>query len=170
MSDGKKISKKKLLKEAVKLIVPLYLIVGIFVIIAYLPYNNEFTEFLSFWLAVLDVNFAMLYLIYLVKYGLRSSNPKRRLGAIKAVKIFATIANISTALGIFGGGLVLASYLIYLRAVASGLTKVPAPLTSQEAALTLLLLILLSLPAYAVKRETEKAIRLGMESATSTKS
>jgi len=49
--------------------------------------------------------------------------------------------------------------------VALGLTKLPAPMTSQEAILLLLLLVTLLIPAYVVRRETKKAIRLGMENA-----
>jgi hypothetical protein len=173
MSDRKKVPKKKLLKVIIKLIAPLFLILGIFVGIIYLgttypPCNgNEFTDFLILWLGALEFNIAALYIIYLFKDDLRSSITKRRLGAIKKVKIMTTIAHIITAISIFGGGLVLASYLIYLRAVASGLTKITAPLTSQQAILTILLLILLPIPAYVVKRETVKAIRLGMGNATS---
>jgi len=167
MSDGKKIPKKKLLKEAIKLIVPLDLIVGIFMGSIYLFSNNPSRMILSLWLGVLDVDLIALYYIYLSKDGLRSPIAKRRLGTIKRVKLMTTIAHIITAIDIFGGGLLLALYLIYLRAVASGVTKVTATITSLEAILTLLLLILLPLPAYVVKRETKKAIRLGMENVAS---
>jgi hypothetical protein len=167
MSDRKKIPKKKLLKVIIKLIAPLFPILGIFVGIVYLgttypPYNgNEFTDFLILWLGALEFDIVALYIIYLFKDDLRSSITKRRLGAVKKVKIMTAIAHIITAISIFGDGLILASYLIYLRAAASGLTKISAPLTSQEAILTILLLILLPVPAYVVKRESIKAIRLG---------
>jgi len=161
MSNKRKVPKKKLLKVVMKLIAPLFPIVGIEVGAFYLPCSSEFMAFLRLWLLVLVVDLVALYYLYLAKYDLRSPDPKRRLGAIKGVKLMATIAHIFTAIGIFGGGLVLASYLIYLRAVASGLTKVTAPITSQQAILTLLLLILFPIPAYVVKRETKKAIRLG---------
>ena len=157
--------RKKLLKEIIKLIAPLFLIVGILVGVIYLPCNNVFMGFLALWLSVLDFNLIALYAVYLEKDDLQSPITKRRLGAIKKVKLATAIADIFTAIGIFGGSLLLALYLIYLRAVASGLTKVSAPITSQEAILTLLLLILLPLPAYVVKRETKKAIRQGMENA-----
>ena len=55
----------------------------------------------------------------------------------------------------------MAAYLI----VTLGLTKLPAPMTPQEAILLLLLLVTLPIPAYVVRRETKKAIRLGMENA-----
>jgi len=86
-----------------------------------------------------------------------------RLKAIKQVKLMTTMAHIFTAISIIGGGLVLASYFIYLRATASGLTKISTPPTSQQAVLTLLLLIMLLPLVYVVKRETEKVIRLGTE-------
>jgi len=168
MSDRKKISKKKLLKEAIKLIAPLVPILGITVGVIYLPYNNSFMAFLGSWLSALDLNLIAIYYLYLWKDDLRSPITKRRLDAIKKVKLATTIAHIFTAIDIFAGGLLLALYLIYLRDVASGLTKVSAPITLQEAILTLLLLILLPLPAYIVKRETKKAIRLGMENMAST--
>jgi len=167
MSDRKEIPKKKLLKGFVKLTAPLYLIVGILVGNMYLPYNNGFMVFLHLWLLVLDFNLIALYYIYLSKYDLQSTITKRRLSAIKSVKLVTAIAHIFTALGIFGGGLVLASYFIFQRAVTSGLTKVSTSMTSQEAVLTLLLLISLPIPAYIVKKETEKAIRLGMKNVTS---
>ena len=167
MSDRKKILKKKLLKEVIKLIAPLFLIVGIFVGVIYLPSNNIFMAFLSLWLVALDLNLIAIYYLYLEKDDLQSPITKRRLDAIKKVKLATVIAYIFTAIGIFGGSLLLALYLIYLRAIASGLTKVSAPITSQQVILTLLLLILLPLPAYVVKRETKKAIQLGMENVTS---
>jgi hypothetical protein len=166
MSDKKMITKKMLLKEVAKLYAPLIPITGIFMGATYLcsayqSFNNEFVLFLTLWLYVLDFNFIALYIIYLFKDDLQSPITERRLSAVKKVKIMTTLAHIVTAITIFAGGLALASYLIYLRAVASGLTKVPAPMTSQEAILTVLLLILLPIPAYIVKKKTEKAIRLG---------
>ena len=110
---------------------------------------------------ILDFDIMALYYIYLSKDDLRSPNAKRRLSAIKGIKLEAAIAYIFTAGGIFTGGFVLASYLI----VALGLTKLPAPMTSQEAILLLLLLVTLPIPAYVVRRETRKAIRLGMGNA-----
>jgi len=85
--------------------------------------------------------------------------------AIKQVKLITIMAYIFTAIYIVVGGLVLVTYLIYLRAVASGLTKIPAFLTYQQAILILLLLVVLLPLAYVVRRETKKAIRLGMENA-----
>ena len=167
MSDRKKIPKKKLLKEAIKLIAPLVPILGIIAGVIYMPYNNAFMAFLGSWLSAIDLNLIAIYYLYLYKDDLQSSIIKRRLDAIKKVKLATTIAHIITAIDIFGGGLLLALYLIYLRAVASGVTKVTATITSLEAILTLLLLILLPLPAYVVKRETKKAIRLGMENVAS---
>ncbi|MFP3265308.1 MAG: hypothetical protein RXO54_05690 [Acidilobus sp.] len=157
MSDRKKVTKKKLLKAIIKLIAPLNLIVGIFVGAIYLFSNNTFRSILSLWLCVLDVDLIALYFLYLSKDDLRSPITKKRLGAIKRVKLMATIAHIFTAIGIFGDGLVLASYIIDSRA---------ATFASQGVALTLLMLILFILPAYVVKKETEKAIRLGKESVT----
>ena len=161
MSGKKMITKKKPLKVFTKLIAPLIPILGIAIGLIYLPYNDAFMVFLSAWLLILDFNLIALYYIYLSKYDLLSPNAKRRLDAIKDVKLAATIAYIFAALGIFAGGLLLASYLVYLRAVASGLTKISAPITSQQAILTILMLVTLPLPAYIVKRETVKAIRLG---------
>jgi len=167
ISDRKMIPKKKLLKEAIKLVAPLFPILGITVVIIYLPYNNAFMGFLGSWLSALDLNLIAIYYLYLYKDDLRSPITMKRLDAIKKVKLATTIAHIFTAIDIFAGGLLLALYLIYLRAVASGLTKVSASITSQEAIQILLLLILLLLPAYVVKRETKKAIRLGMENVAS---
>ena len=158
MGEGKKVPKKRLLKEIVKLIAPLYLIVGIFIGSIYLFSNNPSRMILSLWLGVLDIDLFALYYLYLFKDDLRSPIAKRRLGAIKSVKRVAAIAHIFTALGIFGDGLFLASYIINSRAVT---------FTSQEVALPLLMLILFILPAYVVKRETEKAIRLGVKNTTS---
>jgi uncharacterized membrane protein YidH (DUF202 family) len=163
MSDGKKISKKNLSKEDIKRAVLLVAIVGIAIGIPHLPYNNIFMAFLGLWLAVLDLDLMMLQFIYIAKDGLQSPNPKRRRHAIKAMKLMAAIAYIITAIGIFEGGRIFASYLIYLRAATSGLTKVSAPMMSQEAILILLLLVMLLPLAYVVRRETKKAIRLGME-------
>ncbi len=174
MSDKKVITKRMLLKKGIKLIVSLFPILGIYASIVYLfiiypPFNgNDFTNFLLILLYALDLDLIALYTIYLFKDDLQSPIAERRLGAVKKVKIVTTIAHVVTAISIFGGGLALASYLIYLRAVASSLTKVSAPMTSQEAILTVLLLILLPIPAYVVKRETEKAIRLGMMNAMNT--
>ena len=171
MSDRKEISKKKPLKEVIKLFAlfaPLIPILGIYVGIVYLcftylPYNgNVFMVFLILWLTALDLNLIVLYAVYL-KGDLQSSITELRLKAIKQVKLMTTMAHIFTAISIIGGGLVLASYFIYLRATASGLTKISTPPTSQQAILTLLLLIMLLPLAYVVKRETKKAIRLGME-------
>jgi len=119
--------------------------------------------FLILWLTALDLNLIVLYAVYLAKGDLRSSITELRLKAIKQVKLMTTMAHIFTAISIIGGGLVLASYFIYLRATASGLTKISTPPTSQQAVLTLLLLIMLLPLAYVVKRETGKAIRLGTE-------
>ncbi len=166
MSDKMMITKKKPLKELAKLVAPLILITGIFIGASYLcsacqSFGNEFVPFLVLWLYALDFDLVALYTIYLFKDDLQSPIAERRLGAVKKVKMMTTLAHIVTAIIIFAGGLALASYLIYLKAVASGLTKVSAPMTSREATLTVLLLILLPIPAYVVKRETEKAIRLG---------
>ena len=172
MSDRKEISKKKPLKEVIKLFAlfaPLIPILGIYVGIVYLcftylPYNgNVFMVFLILWLTALDLNLIALYAVYLAKGDLRSSITELRLKAIKQVKLMTTMAHIFTAISIIGGGLVLASYFIYLRASASGLTKISTPPTSQQVILTLLLLIMLLPLVYVVKRETKKAIRLGME-------
>ena len=168
MSDKMMVPKKRLSREDIKRITLLVVIVGIAVGIPHLPYNNIFMVFLGLWLAVLGLDLMMIqfiYIIYNAKDGLRSPNPKRRRYAIKTMKLMAAVAYIITAIGIFEGGRILASYLIYLRAVASGLTKVSAPMTSQEAILILLLLVTLPIPAYIVRRETEKVIRLGMENA-----
>ena len=164
--SNRKMTTKKPLREFMKLIAPLIPILGIPIGLIYLPYSDAFMVFLGAWLLILDFNLMALYYIYLSKDDLRSPNAKRRLSAIKGIKLEATIALIFTACGIFTGGLLLASYLIYLRAVASGLTKLPAPITSQEAILIALLVILLPIPAYIVKRETKKAIRLGTGNAT----
>ena len=166
MSDKKLITKKMLLKEVAKLYAPLIPITGIFIGATYLcsacqPFGNEFVPFLVLWLYDLDLDLVALYTIYLFKDDLQSPITERRLSAVKKVKIMATLAHIVTAIIIFAGGLALASYLIYLRAVASGLTKVSAPMTSQEAVLTVLLLLWLPIPAYIVKKKTEKAIRPG---------
>jgi hypothetical protein len=167
MGDEKIMPKKMKLKELVKLVAPLIPITGIFVGVVYLcfvypSYNyNVFMMFLILWLTALDLNLIALYAVYLAKGDLWSSITELRLKAIRDVKLMSTLAHIFTAISIIGGGLALASYLIYQRAIASGLTKVTAPMTSQEAILTVLLLILLPVPAYIVKRETEKAIRPG---------
>lgn len=163
MSDRKTITKKPL-KELIKPFAPLILIIGIPIGSIYLPYNNVDLVFLRAWLLILDFDIMALYYIYLSKDDLQSPNAKRRLSAIKGIKLEAAIAYIFTACGIFTGGFALASYLI----VALGLTKLPAPMTSQEAILLLLLLVTLLIPAYVVRRETKKAIRLGMENATNT--
>jgi hypothetical protein len=165
MSDRKEISKKKPLKELIKLIAPLIPILGIPIGSVYLPHDNVFTAFLIAWLVILGFNLMALDYTYLSKDDLQSPNAKRRLRAINGIKLEAAIAYIFTACGIFTGGFVLASYLIYLRAVALGLTKLPAPMTPQEAILITLLLVTLPIPAYIVRRETKKAIRLGMENA-----
>jgi len=164
MSDKRMIAKKMSLKELIKLFAPLILILGIPIGSIYLPYNNAVLVFLHAWLLILVFDIMALDCIYLSKDDLRSPNAKRRLSAIRGIKLEAAIAYIFTACGIFTGGFVLASYLI----VALGLTKLPAPMTSQEAIQILLLLVTLPIPAYIVRRETKKAIRLGMENATST--
>jgi len=164
MSDGKMITKKQL-KEVIMLIAPLIPIIGIPVSTIYRPYGNVFTAFLIAWLVILGFNLMALDHIYQFKDDLRSPNAKRRLRAIRGIKLEAAIAYAFTASGIFSGGLLLASYLIYLRAVALGLTKIPAPMTSQAVILITLLLVTLLIPAYVVRRETKKAIRLGMENA-----
>ena len=164
MSDRKMITKKQL-KEVIMLIAPLIPIIGIPVSTIYRPYGNVFTAFLIAWLVILGFNLMALDYIYQFKDDLRSPNAKRRLRAIRGIKAMAAIAYTFTACGIFSGGLALASYLIYLRAVALGLTKIPAPLTYQQAILILLLVVTLLIPAYVIRRETKKAIRLGMENA-----
>jgi len=168
MSDRKMIT-KKLLKEVIKLIAPLIPILGIYAGVVYLcvtypPYsNNVFMMSLGLWLAALDSDLSALYVVYLAKDDLRSSITELRHKAIKQVKLITIMAYIFTAIYIVVGGLVLVTYLIYLRAVASGLTKIPALLTYQQAILILLLLVVLLPLAYVVKRETEKVIRLGTE-------
>jgi len=170
MSDRKMIT-KKLLKELIKLIAPLIPILGIYAGVVYLcitypPYsNNVFMMSLGLWLTALDSDLSALYVIYLAKDDLRSSITELRHKAIKQVKLITIMAYIFTAIYIIVGGLVLVTYLIYLRAVASGLTKIPAFLTYQQAILILLLLVVLLPLAYVVRRETKKAIRLGMENA-----
>jgi len=170
MSDRKMIT-KKLLKELIKLIAPLIPILGIYAGVVYLcitypPYsNNVFMMSLGLWLTALDSDLSALYVIYLAKDDLRSSITELRHKAIKQVKLITIMAYIFTAIYIVVGGLVLVTYLIYLRAVASGLTKIPAFLTYQQAILILLLLVVLLPLAYVVRRETKKAIRLGMENA-----
>jgi magnesium-transporting ATPase (P-type) len=171
MSDRKMITKKKLLKELIKLIAPLILILGIYAVVVYLcirypPYsNNVFMKSLGFWLVALDSDLSALYVVYLEKDDLRSSITELRHKAIRYVKLVTIMAYIFTAIYIVGGGLVLVTYLIYLRAVASGLTKIPAFLTYQQAILILLLLVVLLPLTYVVRREARKAIRLGMENA-----
>jgi len=170
MSD-RKMTKKKLLKEVIKLIAPLIPILGIYAGVVYLcitypPYsNNVFMMSLGLWLTALDSDLSALYVIYLAKDDLRSSITELRHKAIKQVKLITIMAYIFTAIYIVVGGLVLVTYLIYLRAVASGLTKIPAFLTYQQAILILLLLVVLLPLAYVVRRETKKAIRLGKENA-----
>ena len=170
MSDRKMIT-KKLLKEVIKLIAPLIPILGIFAGIIYLcitypPYsNNVFMMSLGLWLAALDSDLSALYVAYLAKDYLWSSITKLKHKAIRYVKLITIMAYIYTAIYIVVGGLELVTYLIYLRAVASGLTKIPAFLTYQQAILILLLLVVLLPLAYVVRRETRKAIRLGMENA-----
>jgi len=170
MSDRKMIT-KKLLKELIKLIAPLIPILGIYAGVVYLcitypPYsNNVFMMSLGLWLTALDSDLSALYVIYLAKDDLRSSITELRHKAIKQVKLITIMAYIFTAIYIVVGGLVLVTYLIYLRAVASGLTKIPAFLTYQQAILILLLLVVLLPLAYVVRRETKKAIRLGKENA-----
>jgi hypothetical protein len=78
----------------------------------YLPFSNVVLVFLHAWLLILDFNLMALYYIYLSKDDLRSPNAKRRLSAIRGIKLEAAIAYIFTACGIFVGGLVLAAYLI----------------------------------------------------------
>ena len=157
MSDRKQMTIKKPLKEFIKPFAPLILILGIPIGSIYLPYNNAVLVFLRAWLLILDFDLMALYYTYLSKDDLRSTNAKRRLSAINGIKLEAAIAYIFTACGIFTGGFILASYLI----VALGLTKLPAPITSQEAILISLLVVTLPIPAYVVRRETKKAIRLG---------
>ena len=173
MSDGKKIPKRNRSEIIIKLIAPLVAILGIdagaiyLCIVAgilHLPnINNLFMAFLGLWLGALSTNLLAIYYIYLEKGDLRSPIAKRRLDAIKGVKLASKMAYTITAIIIFGGGLLLASYFIYLRAVALGVTNVSAPMTSQEAIVTLLLLISLPLQVYAVRREAIKAIRLGIQ-------
>ncbi len=132
MSDKMMITKKKPLKELAKLIAPLFLILGIFagivyICITYPPYsNNVFMMTLGLWLAALDSDLSALYAAYLAKGDLRSSITELRRKAIRDVKLITIMAYIFTAIYIVIGGLVLVTYLIYLRAVASGLTKNPS--------------------------------------------
>jgi hypothetical protein len=163
MSDDKVIPKMRLSKEDIKLVALMAATVGIAVGVPRLPYNNIFMVFLGLWLDVLGLDLMLIQFIYVGKVGLRSPNPKRRRHAVKAAKLMVVIAYIITAIGIYGGGRILARYFVFQRAITSGLTKAPTIITPQEAILTLLLLILLPLPAYAVTREAEKAIRLGTE-------
>jgi len=171
MSDGKEISKKKPLKEVIKFFAPLILIIGIAVGIVYLfitypPYSsNVFMLSLNLWLAALDINLATIFATYIAKGILRSSITGLRLKVIREVKLITIAARIFTVIDIVTISLVLVTvtYLFYLRAVASGSTKIPALLTSQEAILLLLLLVTLLPLTYVTKRETEKVIRLGME-------
>jgi len=171
MSDRKMIMKKMLLKEVIKLIVPLIPILGIvagvvYLCIRYPPYsNNVFMMSLGLWLAALDSDLSALYLAYLAKDNLLGSITELRHKVIRYVKLITIAAYIYTAIYIVIGSLVLVTYLIYLRAVASGLTKIPAFLTYQQAILILLLLVVLLPLTYVVRRETRKAIRLGMENA-----
>lgn len=172
VSDRRQITKKKPLKEVIKLFAPLILILGIavgiiYLCIAYPPYrNNVFMMSLGLWLIVLDLNLAALFATYIAKGILRSSITGLRLKVIRDVKLITTMAHIFTAINIVVvGGLVLVTYLIYLRAAASGLTKIPTPLTTQQVILILLLLVMLLPLAYVVKRETEKVIRLMTENA-----
>jgi len=88
MSDRKKILKKNLLKEVIKLIAPLFLIVGIFVGIIYLSCNNVFMAFLRLWLAALDINLIAIYYLYLEKDDLQSPITKRRLDAINSNSVY----------------------------------------------------------------------------------
>ena len=163
MSDEKKIPKKKSLKAIMKQVAPLVAILGIGAVDIYLCIvASLFIMYLDIWLSVLFINLLVIYYIYLSKDDLRSPIAKRKLHAIKRVKLVTKIAYIVTAFAIFGGGLLLVAYFIYLRAVASGITNIPAPISSQEAAITLLLLVSLPLQAYFVRREAIKAIRLGM--------
>ncbi|MFP3287979.1 MAG: hypothetical protein RXP86_12020 [Acidilobus sp.] len=172
MGDEKKITKRKRSKIIIMLIAPLVALLGIdagaiyLCIVAgilHLPnINNLFIAFLGLWLGALSTNLLAIYYIHLEKGDLRSPIAKRRLDAIKGVKLASKMAYIITAIIVFGGGLLLASYFVYLRAVALGVTNVSAPMTSQEAVLALLLLISLPIQAYFVRREAIKAIRLGM--------
>ena len=59
MSDRKTTTKKPL-KELIKLIVPLILIVGIPIGSIYLPYNNVDLVFLHAWLLILDFDIMAL--------------------------------------------------------------------------------------------------------------
>jgi len=162
MSDRKKVAKKKQPKIAIKLIAPSIPILGIAVIMVYLAYrylfyNNVFTAFLGLWLAVLGFNLIVLYIKYLGKYGLWCSSAEMRLLATKTVQYAKIMAYIFTAVGVFAGSFLLAVY----KVATSGLIKVPAPLTPQEAIVTLLLLVSFPLLAYVMKREAEKVTRLG---------
>jgi len=170
MSDRKAITKRMLLKKGIKLIASLIPILGIAVVIIYLfitypPYSsNVFMLSLNLWLSALDINLAAIVATYATKNILRSPITGLRSKAIRNMKLITIAARIFTVIDIATIGLVLVTYLIiYLRAVASGLTKIPAFLTSQQAILLLLLLIVLLPLVYVVKRETEKVIRLGTE-------
>jgi len=167
MSDGKEIMKKRSLKTVLKLNALFVALVGVLVILIYLfyevlLYNNAFMGFLGIWFGVLGLNLAVINLLYLEKHAPRSLNTAMRHLVIKKVQYAKTMTYIFTAIGVFMGSFVLAMY----RASASGLIKVPAPITSQEIVPTLLLLISFPLLAYAIKREAEKVIQLEMENLT----
>jgi len=151
------------------MIAPLIPILGIVVVIIYLfitypPYSsNVFMLSLNLWLSALDINLAAIVATYATKDILRSPITGLRFKAIRIMMLITTAARIFTVIDIATIGLVLVTYSIYLGTRASGLTKIPAFLTSQQAILLLLLLIMLLPLVYVVKRETEKVIRLGTE-------
>jgi len=167
MSEEKKVPKKKPLKDVIKLSAPLIPILGILAIIIYLfyrllLYNNIFSGFLGIWLGVLELNIDVTYILYLEKNASRGPITRSRYLVIMSVQYAKTLVYILTAIDIFVGGFLLVMY----GAATSGLTKIPAPITSWEAIVILLLLIPLPLLAHVTKREAEKVIRLETESAT----
>mgnify|MGYP001770614055 FL=1 len=171
MSDRKKISKKKLMKEAVKLIAPLIPILGILMIIAYLSYrwllyNNMFTAFLDLWFIVLELDLDVSYILYLEKHSPQGPITETRSSIVKAVQVAKIAVYLTTATGIFAGSFLLIAYFVFQRAATSGLAKALAPISSQEAIVTSLLLVSLPLLAYVTKREAEKVIQIEMENAT----
>ncbi len=175
MSDKMMITKKKKpLKELAKLIAPLFPILGIYAGTVYLcityppSSNNVFMLSLNLWLIALDINLAAIIATYITKDLLQSSITGLRPRVIRNMKLITITVRIFTVIAIVLIGLVLVTYPIYLRATASGLIKISAPLTSQQVIILLLLLVMLLPLAYIVRRETEKVIRLGMENAMNT--
>jgi len=167
VSDRKNISKRKM-KETFKLIAPSFPILAIFVGILYLyvkypPFSSSlFIVFFGFWLGVLDASLIVIYYLYLAKQPPRSSTTESKLIAVKDTLMAKTMTYILIAIGIFVG-----SFLLVMYGVTTiGLIKAPAPITSQEAVPTLLMVVSLPSLAYVTKRAAEKAIQLEMENAT----